>query len=306
MVATLVEPARQDPDELARRAKAQTNVRWELLDGMVRRDLKLKYQNSALGFVWSLINPLFYLVVYGVIFGVLLKNGVPEFPLYLMSGLLLWNVFAGGVMGGATSVVGSAGLVRKVRFPLAVLPLAQVGFALVHYVLQMGVFLVVVIVYDLYSGSNSFGVQNLLFFPGVIIAVTFTVGMSFLVSALNVRYRDTAHLLELLMFAWFWGASIIYASGLVTEKVRGTVITPRRLTSRIFFSDPIATAVAFMHRAFTNDAYAKAGNKTDVLPASSYTWYAEEFGIAMVISLALLWYSKRLFDRWSANFAEEL
>ena len=248
--------ARVDADELAARAKAQTRVRWELLDGMVRRDLKLKYQNSTLGFIWSLINPLFYLVVYGVIFGVLLKNGVPQFPIYLMSGLLLWNVFAGGVSGGAGSVVGSAGLVKKVRFPLAVLPLSQVGFALVHYVLQMGVFLLVVLGFDLYSGHSSFGAQTLLLIPGLLLTVTFTVGMAFLVAALNVRYRDTQHLLELLLFAWFWATSIIYASGLITESARShpnaatTYVGRPTWFSRGFFADPMATAVAFLHRAF--------------------------------------------------------
>ena len=111
--------------------------------GLVRKDLKVKYQGSVLGFLWSLANPLLLLVVYTFVFQVVLKTGIPQFGFYLMSGLLIWNAFAGAVGTATGAVVGNAGLVKKVRFPLSVLPLSAVGFALVHFVLQLVVLLVV-------------------------------------------------------------------------------------------------------------------------------------------------------------------
>ena len=79
------------------RSRAQGRVRWELLVGLVRKDLKVKYQGSVLGFLWSLANPLLLLVVYTFVFQVVLKAGIPQFGFYLLSGLLVWNLFAGAV-----------------------------------------------------------------------------------------------------------------------------------------------------------------------------------------------------------------
>jgi ABC-2 type transport system permease protein len=124
------------------RAAAQTRVRFELLAELVRKDLKVKYKNSALGFVWSLANPLLYLAVFTLVFSVFLKNGVPWFAVLFMAGLLVWNFFNLATLSATGAVVGNANLVRKVRFPRIVLPLASVGFAGVHFVLQMLVFLV--------------------------------------------------------------------------------------------------------------------------------------------------------------------
>src|SRR3954466_14984163 len=107
----------------------------ELLVGMGRKGLKIKYKNSVLGFAWSLLNPLLYLVVFYIAFEKILGSGVPAFPIWLLSGLLVWNLFSAALAGATTSVVGNAGLVKKVAFPREILPLAAVGTALVHFFL---------------------------------------------------------------------------------------------------------------------------------------------------------------------------
>src|SRR3954463_7058328 len=108
----------------------------ELLVGMVRKELKVKYKNSVLGFAWSLLNPLLVLVVYYVAFSLILKTPIHRFPVFLLSGVLVWNFFSGGVLSGTTSVVMNASLVKKVSFPREILPLASVGAAGVHFFLQ--------------------------------------------------------------------------------------------------------------------------------------------------------------------------
>src|SRR3954464_1077843 len=95
-----------------------------LLATLTSRELKARYQGSVLGFLWSLANPLLLLVVYTFVFQGVLKSGIPQFGFYLRSGLLVWNLFAGAVGASAAAVVGNAGLVKKVRFPLSVLPLS--------------------------------------------------------------------------------------------------------------------------------------------------------------------------------------
>src|SRR5689334_17632592 len=89
----------------------------ELLVGMVRKELKIKYKNSVLGFAWSLLNPLLYLFVFWIAFDKILPAGIPSFPIWLLSGLLVWNLFSLGLATSTTSVVANAGLVKKVSFP---------------------------------------------------------------------------------------------------------------------------------------------------------------------------------------------
>src|SRR5215208_6319898 len=122
------------------RAAAQSRVRLELLTELVRKDLKVKYKNSALGFIWSLANPLLYLAVFTLVFGVFLKNNVPWFAVLFMSGFLIWSFFNSATLDATGTVVGNANLVRKVRFPRVVLPLASVGFAGVHLALLLKVY----------------------------------------------------------------------------------------------------------------------------------------------------------------------
>jgi ABC-2 type transport system permease protein len=285
--------------ELERRARAQNRVRWELLAQLVRKDLKVKYQNSALGFAWSLLNPLFLLAVYTVVFVYILASGIPKFPVYLMSGLLAWNVIAGAAALGAGSVVGNSGLVKKVRFPMVVLPLASVGFTLVHFVLQLGVFVVVLFAFDVHF----WGIQLALFPLAVALLIVWASGFAVLVSAINVRYRDTEHFLELIMFAWFWGSGAIFASGLIYSKTHSTLWT------RVFYSDPPATILALMHRVFYPSIHATTGRNgtgSTVMPAPGYVWYVEQWGVAMAVSILLLYVARRVFRRMQAHFAEEL
>ena len=131
------------PRMTARERLARIVERRELLVGMVRKELKIKYKNSILGFAWSLLNPLLYLVVFYVAFTIILKSGIPAFPIWLLSGLLVWNLFSTGLGAATGSVVGNAALVKKVSFPREILPLAAVGSMLVHFFLQSIVLFVV-------------------------------------------------------------------------------------------------------------------------------------------------------------------
>ena len=104
----------------------------------------MKYAASVLGAVWSLLNPLVYLAVFTFVVRVL-DSQVPNYPVYLLSGLLAWNLFSASVSSGSRAVLDNANLVKKIAFPREILPLSSIGVALVDYV-QMAVFLVVVIV----------------------------------------------------------------------------------------------------------------------------------------------------------------
>jgi ABC-2 type transport system permease protein len=278
------------------RALAQTRVRWELLANLVRKDLKVKYKNSALGFAWSLANPLLYLAVFSIVFSkLLLRGGIPRFPIYLMSGLLVWNFFATGVMGATGAVTGSANLVKKVRFPRIVLPLASVGFAAVHFVLQLGVLFAVLVVFY----RDLFGPQLWLLLPTLAVAVAFTVGMSLLASSLNVRYRDVEHLLEVALLAWFWLTPIVYPLALVRQELKGLFW--------LYMANPMATVVAAMQRAiYRHPDPLKDGQVVHVLASGGYGFYLRWLGVIGAVSLVLIALGLFTFRRLEADFAEEL
>jgi len=283
------------------RAAAQSRVRLELLTELVRKDLKVKYKNSALGFVWSLANPLLYLAVFSLVFGVFLKNNVPWFAVLFMSGFLIWSFFNSATLDATGAVVGNANLVRKVRFPRVVLPLASVGFAGVHLALQLLVFFLFLIP----SYPDAFGPQLLLLVPALAVTVIFTVAMSLLASSLNVRYRDVQHLLEVALLAWFWLTPIVYPVTLVRNELAGAGVL---WMFKLYMANPMTAVVVAAQRAvyvhpvvIGND-----GTLVQVLPTGGYGFYLQWLAVAAVVSAVLLVIGLWTFRRLQADFAEEL
>lgn len=288
-----------DRAALARsRGSAQGRLRWELLAQLVRKDLKVKYQGSALGFAWSLANPILLMGIYYLVFGVFFKNETPAFAIMIMCGLLPWTAFSAAVTTASGTVVGNAGLVKKVRFPLQVLPLSAVGYAVVHFVLQLGVLLVATTVFrpDL---SPAF----LLIIPALGLLLLFSTALAYLVSALNVRYRDTAHVVEIAMLVWFWLNPILYPARFMMEPLA------RHHLYWTYFLNPMATVVSTFQRAIYVEPYYWSPSKhTRLLDLADpgYTFYLRNLAIGFVIAGLLMVFARRVFTRMQADFAEEL
>lgn len=277
------------------RATAQSRLRWELLVNLVRKDLKVKYQSSALGFLWSLATPLLLLAVYYLVFSYILRNGVPDFAVYLMAGLLPWNAFSASLAFGSGSVVGNANLVKKVRFPTSVLPLSAVGYAAVHFVLQMAVFLVFLLVFH----RQAFGPQLVLLIPATAVLVLFSTGLAMLVAALTVRYRDVQHLLEVVLLAWFWLNPVIYGIFLVRDRLQDL--------TWVYFLNPMAGVIATFQRALYVDATVELpGGSRQVLAYDGYSGYLLILAMGAAISLVTFAIGLTVFRRLRGDFAEDL
>ena len=275
------------------RAAAQTRVRFELLAELVRKDLKVKYKNSALGFVWSLATPLLYLIVFTLVFTVLFP-GVDNFPVLFMAGFLVWTFFNLSTLTATGAVVGNANLVRKVRFPRIVLPLSSVGFGGVHFLLQLAVLFAVLAVFY----RDAFGPQLVLVVPALAVVVVFATAMALLASALNVRFRDVEHLLEVILLAWFWLTPIVYPVTFVRDQLAGAP-----WVFRLYMANPMAGVVTAMQRAIY--VHPVAGGR-QILPSGGYGFYLTWLGVAGAIALALLALGLWTFRRLQADFAEEL
>ena len=180
--------------------------RRELLGNLTARELKQRYKGSALGFLWSVLTPLFMAAIY-VVFLRLLARGVPVADILL--GVFAWQVTTHCVMGGMTCVTGNANLVKKVAFPREILPLSQVAANGIGYLLSLLVQFPVLALL-LWSGGSHFSSAWPMFLFWMLWQTAFNLGLAMLVGALNVNFRDTQHLVGVLLSAWFFMSPVMY------------------------------------------------------------------------------------------------
>ncbi|MDQ1460403.1 MAG: type transport system permease protein [Actinomycetota bacterium] len=287
------------PNMSARERFKRIVERRELLVGMVRNELKIKYKNSVLGFAWSLLNPLLYLVVFYIAFTLILGSGIPAFPIWLLSGLLVWNLFSTGLGAATGSVVANSGLVKKVSFPREILPIAAVGSMLVHFFLQSSVLFVVLAIVRWDVAWAYIPLIPL----ALIVLLLLTSALGILLSAINVYLRDTSHFLELALLAWFWMTPIVYQFQTVARKP-GWSKWP-------WFANPVTPIVLVFQRSI----YARLDNVhtvngvrtvTPLLPHWPYWGFVAYLGYSLAFAVITLTIAVRVFGRSEANFAEEL
>ena len=267
----------------------------ELLSNLVRKELKVRYKNSALGFAWSLLNPIMQMIIYTVIFQVLLGVGIPYFPIWLLSGALAWNLFSGSLLGATQSITGNASLVNKVWFPREILPLATVGANLVHYVLQSLVLVVTIAI----SPINFDWRWVWLVIPAVIVLLLLTAAGAVFFSCVNVYARDTQHLLELLLMAWFWLTPILYAWYMPAEKLHD-----HGFPSWLVLLNPLASVTLALQRGLYGRVVGHDG--VQMLPFEGQLWYLRNLGLVAAVATVLLVLALKLFSRLEGNFAEQL
>ncbi|MGK0722260.1 ABC transporter permease [Leucobacter sp. W1478] len=192
----------------------------ELLGNLVLRETRGQYKRTVLGRLWSLVNPLASMLIYTFIFSVVFRiqpepgdpSGMNIFPLWLMCGLLPWGFFAASLNATATSLLANAGLISKVYFPRAVLPIAAVGTTGMNWLIEMSVLTVALLV---------FGSSILIWLPGVLLVMLllalFAIGLGMALSIVNVHFRDTQYLLSILLQLWMYLTPIIYPATLIRD-----------------------------------------------------------------------------------------
>jgi len=186
-----------------------------LVYNLVSRDLKVKYKGSMLGFLWSLLNPLVMLIVYTLAFKYIIKIRVENFPLFFLCGFLPWIFLSLSLSMAVSSIRDNANLVKKVYFPREILPLSIVLSNLFQFLLTFIILIPALILFKVKLGFA------LIFLPLIIVfQLAFTLGLSYLLSALYVFFSDVKHLLEIFLQIWFWLTPIIYPLDFVPERFR--------------------------------------------------------------------------------------
>lgn len=272
----------------------------ELFVFLVRKEIKVKYKNSVLGFVWSMLNPALTLAVFYVLFTFFLPNHIPSFVIYMFSAMLLWNLFQTAVLGGTAVIVGNSGIVKKVAFPREILPLASVGSAFMFFLFQS----IVLIAFMFGFWHRPAWAQMWLLVPALAAIVLFASALSVFLSAVNVYLRDTQHLVEVLIMAWFWAIPGVYAfSGTVHDGLA------RHHLLWIYFLNPVTPPIMTFQRVFYALSHPLATNTHQplhVLATYPLHWYIGADLAVIAVSVVLLLGAMVVFGRLEGNFAEEL
>lgn len=264
----------------------------QLLGLMVRRDVKARYKDSVLGMLWTLINPLVQLGVYFLVMGQILgaARGIPDFAIYVFSGLTIYGLFSESLSGATGSIVANSGLVRKVYVPREVFPLAATGSALFTF----GIQLLVLIVASVALGAAKPSWSVLYLFPAVALVLVYAVAFGLLLSALNVYLRDVQYLTQVVLMLALWASPIVYAWTMVSDVLARYNLPGWVL--EMYTASPLTLAILGFHRAFWS-----AGT-----PADYPSHLLARMTIAFIVGLVLLVICQRAFARLQGNFAQEL
>jgi ABC-2 type transport system permease protein len=246
----------------------------ELLWLLVVRNLKIRYKNSVLGFLWSLLGPLLLLGIYALFLGIM-KFQI-SLPL-LATGIFAWQYLSLCLNDSAAAVIGNANLVKKTAFPRIILPLSMVLANLINFLLSM----LVVLAYLLARGEPMG--SPLWFLPALAAHVAVCTGVSLLVAATNVFFRDVQQILGIVTLAWFFVTPVLYPPELVTDSFAGVL-------PQLFFANPMTGVLAGYRATLMGSA----------LPSGPMLALSFGVGLALCV-LGVAW-----FQRCQVRFADEL
>jgi ABC-2 type transport system permease protein len=255
-----------------------------LLAELVRTDFKLRYQGSALGYVWSLLRPLLMFLILYIVFSRVFNAGdtIPNYPIYLLLGIVLWSFFTEMTSQSLTAIVARGDLIRKIKIPRWLIIVSVSLSALINLCLN----LVIVFVFA-YATKLQITASALLlpFYIGEV--YVFALALSLLLSALYVRYRDISYIWDVVLQAGFYATPIIYPLSLISSPT----------LQRLILSNPIAQAIQGAREIFVT--------RTTITTTDAYgTVFANLLPFGIIIVFLLI--GQGYFRRRSQYFAEDL
>ena len=178
---------------------------WPVLQNMVTQELRIRYQRSVLGFLWTLINPILMMVVLTAVFSQLWGGDWKEYAVYLFAGVVPWGLFSGGLTECSNSIVANEGLIRKIYLPKLIFPLAKLLINLTTFLFSMVALYVII-----WTLGSKFSTAMLMLPVAVALLATFTLGLGLILAVSNTFFRDTSHLIGVVLQAWYFATPIIY------------------------------------------------------------------------------------------------
>ncbi len=199
------------------------------------RDIKVKYKQAYLGIAWVIIQPLFMMVVFSVFFGRLLKvpsDGIP-YPIFVYSGMMLWNIFSSGLSSSGDSMVSNANILKKIYFPRLIIPVSAIIVSVFDFLITFLLFIVLLFVFQFKVDVIRF---TYLFPLALIIVLMTTLGLGTLLSSLNIKYRDFRYVIPFLIQSTLFVTPVIYPVSVLAYPWAKYILAINPLTGAISLS----------------------------------------------------------------------
>lgn len=263
-----------------------------LLSLLLKKGVSTRYYGSALGWVWSYVRPTMQFFMYYIVIGKILGHGgkIDNFAVYLFSGIITINLFSEIMRNATASIISNKALVQKIYLPREIFPIAATGNAIVHYLPQAAVLIVVC----LFFGWSVSWIQILAFVVGILILVIFTLGLGLFFGSLNVIYRDSKNVVDIILMFATWASPVLYTWEMVKHAAPGWLY-------HLYMVNPVTTAVELMHTAFWGGTAEVIAN-TPARPPELWMNTA----IGAVVAVLTLVIGQFVFRRLEGRFAQNL
>lgn len=257
-----------------------------LLSELTKTDFKLRYQGSVLGYLWALLRPLLMFAILYIVFAKLLKLGgdIPHYPVYLLTGTVLWSFFTECTNQGIQAMVNRGELIRKISFPKYIVVVSATLTAVINLAINLGV----VIIFALINGVEP-SLSWLMVVPLALELYLFALGIAFLLGAINVKYRDITSIWDVLTQALFYAVPIIYPISMIAAT--------SQTAAKVLLLDPIAQVIQDIRYFLITDQTVTTWNFIE------NPWIKI---IPLVIVLVVLAWGAWYFRKKSKRFAEEI
>lgn len=266
----------------------------ELLGQLVRKELKVRYKSSTLGFLWSMLTPALMTAVFTAVFTQVVPIPVDDFAAFFITGYLLWQFFQNSSQGAIHSIVGNGDLVKKVYFPREVLPLSHVVAQLVHLLLA----LLVISPFLIYMRGWGF----LIYLPATIVAIAlltiFAAGVAMWFAAVNVVFRDLQELFIVIFQVWFYATPVLYPLALVRDELGSESVL-----STLIMLNPMTWFVEL----FRTPIYGPVAQYGGTIASGAPTWPSlATLGLAAFWAVVSITIGYIVFVRRAHSFAKEI
>jgi ABC-2 type transport system permease protein len=267
-----------------------------LLKLLVRKELRIRYRGSVLGLLWTYVKPGVQFIAFYIALGVFLgleqsptnRGGLPNYAVYLFSGIILVNFFTESLSTATRSIVNNSGLINKIYLPRELFPVSSVWVSAVHFFPQ----LFVLVVASLFSGWRPGPLEAVTAVAGFVMIALLATGLGLFFGSVNVYFRDSENLVDLILLIATWVAPVLYSWRMVLDKAGEAWFTVYQL-------NPITIAVECFHHAFWLPTTAGAEGS----PPNLVTLWVP---VGLLVSLAILFLGQWTFRRLEGRFAQEL
>lgn len=246
----------------------------EVVYVLVGRELKARYRGAALGFLWSIVNPILFMSVYVLVFSVYMRIPVEHYPAFVLSGLLPWNWFAASLTESSRSILDNGGLVKKVALPSEIFPLVAIGANLVHFLLSVPLLVGLLLLLGI-GVSWTIGLLPIL----LLLQFLITFGIALVCASLAVHFRDLLQLVPNLLTIWFFVTPVFYPATLVPPRFQELLVL-----------NPMAWLIDAYHQVLFYQR----------------TPSVALLGVLAIVGLALVVAGQLVFDARKELFVEEL